>query len=231
MFTSGVEIASVYSREFRNARELSVQFGARAIDNVEDIDPEVCLNIVTIKDDAIISVIEKLPREIPIVHTSGAASIRVFEGFEKYGVLYPLQTFSKQRALDIAGIPFLIEGSTEEFETELMDFCQDNLSENVVKSDSTKRGKIHLAAVFACNFTTQLLNESDHLLQKDGLDLSLLHPLIRETLEKSLELGPEIAMTGPAKRGDVETMQKHMDRLEDEELRVLYKLLSERIKG
>jgi predicted short-subunit dehydrogenase-like oxidoreductase (DUF2520 family) len=91
------------------------------------------------------------------------------------------------------------------------------------------RSEIHLAAVFACNFTTQLLQESDLLLQKSNLDLGVLHPLIRETMEKVLELGPKEAMTGPAKRGDIATIEKHINKLEDEELKTLYKMLSDRI--
>ncbi len=229
LFAGGVEIVSVYSRDFINARALSYQCGAKAVDNVKDVDDHVDLNIVTIKDDAIASVAKELNRAVPVVHSSGSQSMHVFEGFVKYGVLYPLQTFSKQRALDIAAIPFLIEANDPEFEEGLIEFCQQYLSENAFQADSKKRGEIHLAAVFACNFTTQLLRESDHLLNKTGLDLSLLHPLIKETMEKTLELGPKVAMTGPAKRGDLATIEKHMGQLEDEDLTILYRLLSDRI--
>ncbi len=205
-------------------------FGAKAIDNIKDLDDTVDLNIVTIKDDAITSVSNVLPKNVPAVHTSGSQSIHVFKGFNSYGVLYPLQTFSKQRALDIAAIPFLIEANSIEFEKCISEFCQEYLSENLISANSEKRGKIHLAGVFACNFTTQLLNESDGLLEKADLDLSLLHPLIKETLEKTLELGPNIAMTGPAKRGDEATIEKHLNQLTDEELKSIYKILTKRIQ-
>ncbi len=231
LFAAGVEIITIYSRDFIHARALSHQFGAKAVDDLESIDSNVDLNIVTIKDDAIALVANSLDKSIPVVHSSGSASIHVFEGFEKYGVLYPLQTFSKQRALDIQAIPFLIEASSPEFEQFLIDFCQKNLSELAIKADSLKRGQIHLAAVFACNFTTQMLQESDLLLRKTNLDLSLLHPLIRETMEKALELGPEIAMTGPARRGDRATIEKHLNQLNDTELKQIYQLISDRISA
>ena len=232
LFTRGIEIVSVYSRDFINARALSYQFGAKAIDSIKDLDTEVDLNIVTIKDDAIEEVAGQLNKKIPVVHSSGSASIHVFDGFDKYGVLYPLQTFSKLRALDIDAIPFLIEGSEPSFEDWIISFCHDYLSENAYHADSKKRGEIHLAAVFACNFTTQLLQESDLLLQKTGLDLSLLHPLVKETMDKTLELGPALAMTGPAKRGDVATIKKHLDQLKDQdELREIYKIITDRISS
>ncbi len=229
LFAGGVEIVSVFSRDFINARALSHQFAAKAVDDVRDIDSNVDLNIVTIKDDAIVEVALKLDKAVPVVHSSGSAPIDVFNGFNQFGVLYPLQTFSKQRALDIASIPFLIEGNSIEFTAWLIKFCEDYLSENAHKADSKIRSEIHLSAVFACNFTTQLLQESDLLLQKSNLDLSVLHPLIKETMEKVLELGPKEAMTGPAKRGDIATIEKHIDKLDDADLKVLYRLLSDRI--
>lgn len=231
LFAGGVEIASVYSRDFVHARALSHQFGSRAVDSLNAIDPTVHLNIVTIKDDAIALVAADLNKNIPVVHTSGSASMHVFEGFSEYGVLYPLQTFSKQRALDIQAIPFLIEANSIEFEKRLVDFCQKYLSDLAIKADSKKRGEIHLAAVFACNFTTQLLQESDVLLNQSGLDISLLHPLIKETMEKTLELGPLVALTGPAKRGDKVTIEKHLNQLKDAELKLIYRILSDRISA
>lgn len=229
LFAGGVQIVSVYSRNFIHARALSHQFGANAVDHISGIDLNVDLNLVTIKDDAIALVAKDLPKKTPVVHSSGSQSMHVFDGFEQYGVLYPLQTFSKQRALDIAAIPFLIEANSPDFENWLVDFCQTYLSEIALKANSKRRAEIHLAAVFACNFTTQLLRESDLLLNESGLDLSLLHPLIRETMEKALELGPEVAMTGPAKRGDLATIEKHLAQLKDNDLRTIYKLISDRI--
>ena len=219
LFAAGVEIVTIYSRNFINARALTRQFESKAVDNLKDLDCNVDLNIVTIKDDAISEVANFLDKNVPVVHSSGSASIAIFDGFEKFGVLYPLQTFSKQRVLDIAAIPFLIEGNTKDFENWLIAFCEKYLSDNAFHADTKKRSEIHLAAVFACNFTTQLLLEADKLLSKTNLDLSLLHPLIKETVDKSLELGPLTAMTGPAKRGDKATIKKHLDQIEEEELK------------
>lgn len=122
-----------------------------------------------------------------------------------------------------------MESNEPEFADWIVDFCQKYLSEHAHKANSLLRGKIHLAAVFACNFTTQLLQEADLLLRESNLDLSLLHPLIRETMEKTLELGPEIAMTGPARRGDLLTIEKHLAQLNDQELKLIYQVLSKRI--
>ena len=231
LFAGGVEIVSIYSKNFVNARALSHQFSAKAVDSISDLDSNVDLNLVMVKDGAILDIAAQLDKAVPVVHSSGAVSIHLFDGFTKYGVLYPLQTFSKQRALDIAAIPFLVEANAPDFADWIVEFCQKHLSEHAHKADSLLRGKIHLAAVFACNFTTQLLQEADLLLRESNLDLSLLHPLIRETMEKTLELGPEIAMTGPARRGDLLTIEKHLAQLRDEELKLIYQVLSKRIIG
>ncbi|MGB3619399.1 MAG: DUF2520 domain-containing protein, partial [Catalinimonas sp.] len=165
------------------------------------------------------------------VHTSGALPLAALGGVaERTGVLYPLQTFSDDRAVDWSEVPLLIEGS-EATTTELLTALAARLSEHVHPVRSEQRRQLHLAAVFACNFTNHLLLIADEVMRGVDLDPTLLHPLVRETFEKALTIGPEAAQTGPARRNDVGTMRWHEASLAARpELLELYRTLSERIQ-
>jgi predicted short-subunit dehydrogenase-like oxidoreductase (DUF2520 family) len=103
------------------------------------------------------------------------------------------------------------------------------ISKNVHAVSSKDRLAVHVAAVFACNFTNHLFNVSDKILQQHGFDFELLRPLIAETINKSLDIGPENAQTGPAARGDLETLNLHMEYLNGDEYQKLYKLITDLI--
>jgi predicted short-subunit dehydrogenase-like oxidoreductase (DUF2520 family) len=105
-----------------------------------------------------------------------------------------------------------------------------SLSKKVEPIDSAQRKVIHIAAVFACNFTNHLFSISEGILKKEKMNFALLEPLIKETLQKAFELGPPQAQTGPAIRGDNKIIQQHLDYLQNEpEIQELYRLISEDI--
>src|SRR5690606_25559035 len=123
--------------------------------------------------------------------TSGNTSINIFQHhFQKYGVLYPVQSISKSRELDLMEIPFLIETSNKEIRSILLDLAQ-SIGKKVDYMTSEKRKQLHLSAVFASNFLNHLLFIAKQLSMKHKIDFDLLHPLIAETVNKSLEIGPE----------------------------------------
>jgi predicted short-subunit dehydrogenase-like oxidoreductase (DUF2520 family) len=104
-----------------------------------------------------------------------------------------------------------------------------SISKNVKSVSSSDRMAIHIAAVFTCNFTNHLFEIADKLLVKQGFDFDLLRPLIAETINKSLDIGPASAQTGPAARGDMEILDKHMEYLEGTEYQEIYQLITEKI--
>jgi predicted short-subunit dehydrogenase-like oxidoreductase (DUF2520 family) len=144
--------------------------------------------------------------------------------------VYPLQTFGGKNDLNISEIPFLLEASSKEFEAELSLFISQNLSQNVLALNSSKRKQIHLAAVFACNFVTQMFVEAQHILGKSEIDWKILVPLIEETVSKSAAIGPKNALTGPARRGDEEVIAEHLNLLDGPE-KLIYELISKRISS
>lgn len=223
-----VEIKSIFSRQLDKALKLSNICGCYAIDNLSELEI-VDLNIICVSDGAISEVAKQLDPSTPVVHTGGAISMQDLARMDKFGIMYPLQTFSVDRAVDMTKVPFLLESSSEEFGKELAEFVNAKISPNVLFKDSRERKEIHLAAVFLSNFTVQLVRESNELLKKDGHDQSLLVPLLRETMAKVLDLGAEGALTGPAKRKDSGTIDEHLNMISDQDLKEIYRLISNRI--
>lgn len=226
-----LSIESVYSYNLINAKNLVSEVGGNAVSEIEELSNEVDLNIITIKDDYIEKIISDLPIGIPTVHTSGTKGIEFFKDFTNYGSFYPLQTFSKNTYLDMSKVPFLIEANGKEFEIDLINLVQRNLSKNTSVVDSQSRANIHLAAVITNNFTTQLLVEAQSILEKSKIDLKILQPLLEETIRKSFLNSPKQALTGPAKREDIKVLEKQYDAINNAKLKTVYKLMSELILG
>lgn len=191
--------------------------------------PIADLNIICVKDDAIQKVAQQLNKNIPTVHTSGSVDLIVLDGFDHYGILYPLQTFTKNRAIDLSNTPFLIESNNSEFTRVLESFAKSHFSSKVLIADSALRSKIHLSAVFAANFTTYMLQISEDILGE--IDAKILEPLVNEVVSKTFDLGAAKALTGPAVRGDQETINKHLNKLKlHPDYHKIYSMLTESIQ-
>ena len=231
--SSGAEIVQIWSKTLANAQTLASVLKSQAIDNLNDIDKEADLYLISIKDDAIIEVASKLAElKGLVVHTSGATGMDVLanSSLTNYGVFYPLQTFSKNRKIDPSTIPFCIEGDSDKTSTKLRSIAA-MLSPLIYQVNSADRKLLHLAAVFACNFTNHLYQLSAVILERSHLDFDLLKPLIAETAAKVQSALPKEVQTGPALRNDESTMQKHLELLKDTpELVNIYETLSKSIK-
>ncbi len=163
-----------------------------------------------------------------LVHTSGSIGMEVLENNKtKYGVFYPLQTFTKGKEVDFSIIPFCIEANNP--------ICLENLkriasllSNNIYEINSIQRKKIHISAVFACNFVNHLLGIAKSELDKESIPFEILFPLIDETISKAKISNPFSVQTGPAKRKDIKTMESHLMDLEEIE-KEIYKLISQNI--
>jgi predicted short-subunit dehydrogenase-like oxidoreductase (DUF2520 family) len=233
LYRNGFRILQVYSRTELSARTLAEAVQADYTTRLHELSTDASLYIVSLTDSAFI---ELLPEIITgkehafWVHTAGSIPISVWEGYvERYGVLYPLQTFSKQREVDFRNIPFFIEAAGRE-DTEYLKSLATILSDKVYEANSEQRKTLHLAAVFACNFVNHLYALSAGLLEKHHFPFDVLLPLIDETARKVHELPPKCAQTGPAVRYDKRVINKHLSMLTGEpEVREIYRLLSESI--
>jgi predicted short-subunit dehydrogenase-like oxidoreductase (DUF2520 family) len=227
-------ITDVYSRDKENAIDFCKDlYHSEPTDALDFTKSTATIFIMAVSDDAIKFLTQnlQLPHKSFLAHTSGAAGLNQlgYSNTENTGVIYPLQTFSKKKKVNIEKVLFCIEGSNQETESKLSVLAK-SISSNVQLINSEKRKSIHLAAVFACNFANHMFTLSKELMNHQGLDFELLKPLIAETLNKSLEVGPENAQTGPAKRHDLETLDKqHKALSKDPNVAELYRLISQHI--
>jgi len=225
------KIVQVYSRTPKSARLLALKLRADAITDITLLTTKADLYIIAIKDDAVIKLTKKLPlKDKLIVHTSGTLPLSILKKPSNIcGVLYPLQTLSKNKTIDFSNVPLCIEGNTKQVETELLKMAK-SITKKVYLVNSEKRKTIHLAAVFACNFSNHMYTLAYLTLKKNKLPFDLLLPLIQETTTK-LNFGNPIQMqTGPAIRKDKSIMNTHLKMLSTEKiLQKLYKLISKSI--
>ena len=226
---AGVEVVQVYSRTLPHARELAATVGACASDSLDGVVRDADIYIISVSDDAIAGVVEAVPDNGAVwVHTSGSTSVTVFAGRrERYGVFYPMQSFSKQIAADFADVPFFIEAESEATAV-MVEGLARQLSRRVFRATSDQRRRLHIAAVFACNFTNYMYSLANDLLKKDNIPFSVLIPLIKETTRKVTVTAPDSAQTGPAYRGDTEIIEHHTSMLNSQE-KEIYELLSNAI--
>lgn len=231
---AGYAVREVYSRNAKNAKALIERlYQASEKKDLDFSESDSQLFIICVSDDAIESVVTEiaLPEGAILVHTSGAQPLSLlgYSASDHIGVFYPLQTFSKQRKVNFKEIPILIE--SEDTQTiEVLTTLANQIAARAVVINSQSRKALHVAAVFACNFTNHMLTLSKSIAETEELDFALLQPLITETLNKSLEIGPEFSQTGPAMRRDLKTLENHLEFLsEDEEVQKIYRLITQHI--
>lgn len=232
---AGFSIHEVWSLRQSQARLLADKLPEAAVSPSLDFSQSKAqLFLLTITDTAVEGIARQLqlPKGSLLAHTSGSLPLSALQGAAATytGVFYPLQTFSKEKEVNFSHIPFCIEGS-DSAALLLLEAVASSLSHKVVRMDGEQRRQLHLAAVFACNFSNHLLRIAHELLEAGNLPPDLLHPLIEETLQKALRLGPAQAQTGPAIRGDATVIEQHQKLLfRQPEWAQLYKLLSDDIR-
>jgi len=227
---TGFKIEYVLNRNTERGMLLAKKLDAQFISDLESLDnPD--LVILAVADDAIPLIAEQLTGcAFPVVHTSGSVTKDVLSVVgPDYGVFYPLQTFSVHKTVDFSKVPICIDASNPDFTFKLESLAH-SLSTKVYLIDDQKRKLLHLAGVFASNFSNYLYAIAEDILMKNDLPFDLLLPLIQETAAKVQSTAPLDAQTGPAKRGDQTTIQQHILLLQDDpELLSLYKTFTDKI--
>ena len=230
------QIVQVYSRNLQHAQRVADKVHTQAIDQVEQLNSQTDLVIIAVSDQAIEPIIQSIKVYLPqclIVHTSGSTALSIIEHHHKRaGVFYPLQTFSFEREVNWSETPLFVEASQQQ-DVELLTTLANSLSNNVYQYSSKQRQTLHLAAVFACNFSNYCYDMAKQVVDAEQVDFSLLYPLILETANKATQNEPKQMQTGPAMRGDLNILNMHHKLLEKNsrnDLVDVYQLLSEGIK-
>jgi predicted short-subunit dehydrogenase-like oxidoreductase (DUF2520 family) len=231
---AGFAVREVYSRQPPHAEALTERlYQAEVCSSLDFSTSTSNVFVLAISDDALLPVVRELvlPEEAVLVHVSGSQPLEVLDyaATEHTGVLYPLQTFTKEKRVDFSALPIFIEARTAHAENLLFKMAR-ALSREVNKIGSSQRLALHLGAVVASNFANHMWWLAQQILRRNELDYRWLEPLIAETVQKSLLLGPELAQTGPARRGDLETLDKHYQFLADQPaFAELYQQISQHI--
>lgn len=229
----GLELRQIFARNGTRAAELAARNGTEwSCDPTSLARADLYLLCVSDATIAPLAAALPIPAEAAVVHTAGGIGIEALpDRFARRGVFYPLQTFTRGREVDFSEIPVFVEGCDEPFTAELETFAR-RLSRSVRRADSARRIRLHLAAVFACNFVNHLYALGGEVLRSTGLPFETLGPLIAETAAKAIDSGdPAHVQTGPAVRGDCTTLERHLAALknDDPRLRELYETLSKEI--
>lgn len=233
LLKAGHQIVQVYSRTETSASSLSQLLHADYTCQLEQVVRDAEVYVISVTDAVLASLLPVLcegRRDAVFLHTAGSLPMSVFEGWaDHYGVLYPMQTFSKERLVDFSRVPLFTEGN-DELSLRTAEALAQSVSREVRQLSSEDRRHLHLAAVFACNFANHCYALSAEILQRHGLPFSVMIPLIDETAAKVHELTPFEAQTGPAVRFDENVIEAQKQLLADQPIaREVYDLMSKSI--
>ena len=231
--TSPLEIVQLFARNPERGQTVARLAGCGWTDDPAHLDRTADLYLIAVSDRAVSEVASTLPipESAAVAHTAGSVPLEALpERFARRAVFYPMQTFTKGRAVDFSQIPIFLETSAPEWRPELETLAR-QLSRKVFWADSARRGNVHLAAVFACNFVNHMYAIGEEIVQRAGLDFEVLKALIAETAAKACDArSPRDVQTGPAVRNDTTTLERHLRLLDTEPtLQDIYTQISQHI--
>jgi len=229
---AGYLIQEIYSRTQHSAMLLSQTLNCSYTTDLSQLNSNTDLLILAVNDDALPDVIDQIKlKNKPIVHTSGSTPIDIFQdkGLEDFGIFYPVQSFSKNETESLHSIPICVEGNNSKMEDLLLSLAR-SVSTKVYSMDSTKRKALHVAAVFANNFTNHLFHIAHELLAENKISFEIIRPLLEKTSNKIKTETPLNAQTGPAVRNDRKVIESHLQYLENHsDYREIYELMTNNI--
>lgn len=221
LLDAGHDIIQVYSRTMESAQKMATLAGGAATNDITALRKDADVYIVSLKDSAIAELLPHICKgkeQKVFVHTAGSLPMDIFKGMAlHYGVLYPMQTFSKERIVDFKTIPCFLEGN-DELSRRTITTLASSVSEFLFAMSSEDRKYLHLASVFACNFANHCYTMAADILAKHNIPFEVLTPLIDETAAKIHELPPAEAQTGPAVRFDENILRQQSQMLKDNPL-------------
>ncbi len=230
LFKGNSKILQVYSRTQDSAQLLATKVNAEAITSLDAIRDDADFYIFSVKDSILEQLIAQMPHRKGIwIHTAGSMPLDVFNNIiPNIGVIYPLQTFSKEKEVEWREVPLFIEYSSPSIMSKIEDLAS-RFSSKIYHLTTEQRKYVHASGVYANNFVNQMYELAHQMIQKAGLPFEVLLPILEETCHKVHLLSPLEAQTGPAIRNDENVMNKHLELIDSDMDKQLYKLISESI--
>ena len=226
--SEAVHVKQVYNHSEKSLSEFKSQTEVTTeISQLADAD----IYLMALKDDVIPKIASQLQKKNGlVVHTSGSVEMEALKNCSRRGVFYPLQTFSKQKEVPYSTIPFCLESNNPE-DLDLLKQLAHQVSERAYEIDSQQRKKLHLSAVFVCNFVNHLYAVGERICKENNMPFEILQPLIKETANKVKANSPAEVQTGPAIRNDQSTIDAHLKLLETSKNKEIYQLLTSSIQS
>ncbi|HNQ67588.1 MAG TPA: DUF2520 domain-containing protein [Bacteroidales bacterium] len=229
---SGITIRQIFSRNLISGKELALITDSSFTDDIDKVFADADAYIFAMNDEADKEIAEKLKIENDkiLLHTAGSLSMDIFKiKTSNYGVFYPFQTFSKDAIIDFKSVPVCLEASNDGTYKELQGLCK-SLSCKSYQVNEEQRKILHLSGVFACNFMNHCVFIGERILENEGLSSEMLKPLLQQSFEKIINNGAYESQTGPARRNDKISIEKHLDFLKkDKNLYDIYRIFTESI--
>lgn len=226
---AGHSIVAVASRAGESAVQLAQKIGAQYYAKASDFPVNLDFILIAANDNAVREISDSLPVSDAIVaHTSGSIPLNDLSKHPSRAVIYPFQTFSKGIDVNIKEVPFFIETSDFQTNIKVRDFLG-TFTSNIFEADSAKRAQLHIAGVLTSNFSIYLLDIAKGILEKNGMSLDVVRPLVNASIKKAFEAGPHESLTGPARRGDVEVVKKQSDAIDNPLHKEIYDAVSKSI--
>jgi len=231
LFHAGLSIDKVVSTTEVTGKQLAATCKAEWSDTLSfPVTTKIIL--VSVPDHSLQAVLNEIQcsDETLVAHTAGSFGLDIFpDKIKRKGIFYPLQTFSKNRKVSFTDLPFLIEASDDESSLILQSLAE-SVKGKVYFVDTDQRRMLHLSAIFVNNFTNYMLTVGKEVALKAGFSFEILVPLLKETISKALDTGPENSQTGPAVRNDQNTIEKHLELLSfSPELQKIYNEMTQSI--
>jgi len=224
----GFQISGIWSRDYQHALNLASICDSVACRHIAELSNEADLIIIAVADKAIENIAGSIGKfDGIVVHSAGSVPMNVLEeSFQNHGVIYPLQTFSKNIGIALGEVPFFLEASSSEVMQSLR-MVASKLSDHIYETVSDERLLLHTAAVFASNYSNLMYIIGNEVLRTTGFPQEVLRPLIAETSRKAVVSDPYVLQTGPARRKDMITIEKHIEALATlPEYAEIYRLLA-----
>jgi len=222
----GLKIVSLFNRSIEKI--LSHRKKTFITNNMDEI-KKSDIYIISTNDDSIEKVSNQLKgRGGLILHTSGSTEMKILSVHKDFGVLYPLQTLTKDKLCDFKKVPVCIEGNST-FNIKKLKKLVTIIGSKCYHVDSKQRLALHVSAVFACNFTNYLFSIAHDICAENKIPFEIFFPLIRETIEKIEKNDPSKIQTGPAIRKDLNTIKKHLNFIKSKNSKKIYSILTQAI--
>lgn len=227
---AGFEIVQVIAAHKEHAKELALKFACAFSDQISDLDPDADVCLFAVKDDVLLDFAAKLRMTQIVIHTAGSVALsELYPMSSRVACIWPVYSIHKDNLPENPNLPLVLNAGSDEV-LEITRRLATAISQQHYVLTDQQKSALHLAAVFANNFTNHMYTISEQITREHGVPFAALLPLIADTAQKVQHSLPQQNQTGPAIRHDEKTMTKHLNMLHDEVWQQIYRLISSSIR-